>query len=62
MEQNFERVTLTEEAGERLDVFVSQWLPDVTRSRVQNLLADGLILVDGKRVKAGYKLKVGNTV
>lgn len=62
MEQNFERVTLTEEAGERLDVFVSQWLPDVTRSRVQNLLADGLILVDRKRVKAGYKLKVGNTV
>ncbi len=62
MEQNFERVTLSEEAGERLDVFVSQWLPDVTRSRVQNLLADGMILVDGKKVKAGYKLKADNKV
>ncbi len=62
MEQSFERVTLAAEAGERLDVFVSQWLPDITRSRVQNLLADGLILVDGKKVKAGFKLKAGNKV
>ena len=47
MEQKFEKVALEADAGERLDVYVSQWLPDVTRSRVQNLLAEGLILVDG---------------
>ena len=62
MEQKFEKVALEADAGERLDVYVSQWLPDVTRSRVQNLLAEGLILVDGKKVKAGYKLKNGNNV
>ena len=62
MDQSFERRLEAAEAGERLDVFVSQWLPDVTRSRVQNLLAEGLILVDGKTVKAGYKLKAGNVV
>ncbi len=62
MEQNFERRIDAAEAGERLDVFVSQWLPDVTRSRVQNLLGEGLILVDDKKVKAGYKLKAGSLV
>lgn len=62
MDQRFERKLETEQAGERLDVFVSQWIPDVTRSRVQTLLAEGMILVDGKVVKAGYKLKAGNLV
>lgn len=62
MEQSFERRIEAAEAGERLDVLVSRWLPDVTRSRVQNLLAEGLILVDEKQVKAGYKLKAGNRV
>lgn len=62
MEQSFERRVETAEAGARLDVFVSRWLSDVTRSRVQNLLADGLIQVDGKKVKAGFQLKVGNLV
>ena len=55
MDQSFERRLAADEAGERLDVFVSRWLPDVTRSRVQNLLSEGMILVDGKTVKAGYK-------
>ena len=62
MDQSFERRLTADEAGERLDVFVSRWLPDVTRSRVQNLLSEGMILVDGKTVKAGYKLKTGNLV
>ena len=62
MDQRFERKLETEQAGEWLDVFVSQWIPDVTRSRVQTLLAEGMILVDGKVVKAGYKLKAGNLV
>ena len=52
MDQRFERKLETEQAGERLDVFVSQWIPDVTRSRVQTLLAEGMILVDGGAVAA----------
>lgn len=62
MDQIYECVIDEENAGGRLDVYVSTWLPEVTRSRVQNLLSDGLILVDGKQVKAGYKLKNGNAV
>lgn len=62
MDQNFTHQIDAEEAGERLDVFISRWIPDITRSRVQNLLAEGLVLLDGQKVKAGYKLKAGNLV
>lgn len=62
MEQIFEQVVADEEAGERLDVWVSCLLPEVTRSRAQNLLAEGRIQVNGKTVKAGYKLRRGDAV
>jgi 23S rRNA pseudouridine1911/1915/1917 synthase len=49
-------------AGERLDVFIARRLPDLTRSRVQRLIADGAIKVDGERAKAGLRLKTGDRV
>lgn len=48
--------------GERLDVFVASARPDLTRSRVQKLLADGKLTVNGKTVKAGYKLAEGDVI
>ena len=39
----------------RLDVYLSEKIP-ATRSHVQKLIADGLITVDGKTVKANYKV------
>lgn len=62
MEQMFERIAEAAEKGERLDVFVSGWLLGVTRSRVQKLLTEGQILVNGGSVKAGYKLKAGDQI
>ena len=46
----------------RLDRFLTDELPDLTRSRIQKLLADGRILVDGRPEKASYKLRTGETV
>lgn len=46
-----------EDQGKRLDVFVSQNRPDLTRSHVQKLLEEGNLKVNGALVKAGYKLK-----
>ena len=34
--------------GERLDVFLEAMDPDLTRSRIQNLIRDGLVTVNGK--------------
>lgn len=51
-----------EDAGQRLDIWLSARLEDVTRSYVQKLVGDGLVLVDGSPVKSGLKLKSGMTV
>ncbi len=51
-----------EAAGERLDLFVCAQTEELTRSRVQKLLGEGLLTVNGKSEKAGYKLRAGDCV
>lgn len=46
----------------RLDVYVSERQPDLTRSRVQTLIEEGCLFVNEKIVKAGYKLREGDTI
>jgi 23S rRNA pseudouridine1911/1915/1917 synthase len=41
----------------RLDQYVASKLPELSRSRVQKLIEDGLVAVDEKPAKAGLKLK-----
>ncbi len=48
-------------AGERLDTFLTK-TTDFSRSYIKTLNDDGLILVNGKSVKAGYTLKNGDIV
>jgi 23S rRNA pseudouridine1911/1915/1917 synthase len=48
------------EAGERLDVFLTACLPDFSRSRIQGLIRDGFVKVNGvPAVKAGRDLEPG---
>jgi 23S rRNA pseudouridine1911/1915/1917 synthase len=49
-------VATTEVAGTRLDQFLVAQLDGVSRSRIQMLLDQGGILVDGKPAKASHKL------
>jgi 23S rRNA pseudouridine1911/1915/1917 synthase len=53
---------VAETEGERLDVFVTRRLPELTRSRVQRLIADGAITVAGQRAKASLRLDAGALV
>ncbi len=46
----------------RLDVFLTENVPVVTRSRVKNLLTDGLVSVNGKSSKCGYALREGDEI
>lgn len=43
--------------GKRLDVFLAEALCDLTRSRIQKLIAEGCITVNGGVVRANYKLR-----
>lgn len=49
------------DVGKRLDLFLSEEI-DESRSYVKNLTEQGLVLVNGKSVKAGYSVKKGDVV
>lgn len=49
-------------SGERLDVFLATRMEEVTRSRIQKLISDENIIVNGKPSKANTKLKAGDIV
>src|SRR4029453_3303637 len=44
----------------RLDLYLAAKLPDLTRSRIQKLIEQGLVTADGKPAKAGLRLKNGD--
>ena len=50
------------QSGERIDRFLSVDLEDLSRSYIQKLLKDGGITVNGKSVKANYKLNAGDKI
>ena len=49
-------------AGARLDLFLVQKLPKLSRSFIQKLIEDGHIKLNGKLTRAGIRLKEGDTV
>jgi 23S rRNA pseudouridine1911/1915/1917 synthase len=58
-----ETIRLTaDEVGERLDKYVSQEMPALSRSRVQQLIVEGLVTVNGIPVKASYRLQQGDEI
>jgi 23S rRNA pseudouridine1911/1915/1917 synthase len=62
-EPQLRRLTVPEEAnGQRLDLFLVQQLSEVSRSRVQLLLQQGSVLIDGKLAKASRKLHSGENI
>ncbi len=53
---------LSDTAGKRLDLFLHGHYPDWSRSRIQKLIREGQVLVNGQAVKTGEKLKAGDCV
>lgn len=55
-------VYTVEASGVRLDVFLTQKQPELSRSHVQKLVAEGNALVNATVRKANYKLRAGERV
>ncbi len=53
---------LTAAAGQRLDQFVSAALPEFSRSRIQEWIKAGRVLVDGVARKASHELRGGEQI
>ncbi len=52
-----EIITKEQDRKKRLDMFLAENFSDMTRNHIQNMIQNGLVLVDGKKVKSGYSLK-----
>ncbi|MGA2370609.1 MAG: RluA family pseudouridine synthase [Candidatus Korobacteraceae bacterium] len=51
-----------EAAGQRLDQFLAEQIPDVSRARVQQMLREGKALVNGAIAKSSLKLRGGEPI
>lgn len=50
------------DAGKRIDVFLSEKIKDMSRSRIQKLIEDNKIKVNLKEIKSNYKIKNGDEI
>ncbi|MBI2980522.1 MAG: RluA family pseudouridine synthase [Chloroflexi bacterium] len=53
---------VVDKPGARLDKYVSERLPEISRTQVQKLIADGNITVNDAIARAGLKLNVGDRI
>ncbi len=52
----------TDEAGQRLDRYLASVLSDMSRTKVQQLIAEEAVLVNGYPSKSGYALRTGDEI
>ena len=50
------------EADQRLDLFLRQCCPELSRSRIQTLVKDGDVRVNGAAVRSAYLVQVGDRI
>jgi 23S rRNA pseudouridine1911/1915/1917 synthase len=56
------QITVSDHAGERLDVFLSEKLSELSRSRIQALIKSGHIQLNGKTVRAKASVTEGDEI
>jgi 23S rRNA pseudouridine1911/1915/1917 synthase len=50
------------DAGRRLDLFLAQNIPELSRTRIQELIREGHVRVDGRIAKVSHRVAAGETV
>lgn len=51
-----------EQEGLRIDRYLSEQMPELSRSYIQKVIKDGGVLLAGRPVKANYKVSIGDVV
>ena len=55
-------VVSNEQGGQRLDLFLSRKIPDLSRSHFKKLINDDLVLVNGSPAKPSYDTRAGDLI
>ncbi len=55
-------IKVEEGSSQRIDKFLNDKLPELSRSRIQQLIAEGFVKLEGKMVKPSTKVKAGMTI
>lgn len=61
-EKTQDYLVLADEEGQRLDVYLADKSPVLTRSQVKKFIEEGRIAVNEKLTKAGYKVRTGDAI
>lgn len=56
------RFEVEEPGGLRIDRYLSEQLPEISRSYLQKVIRDGGVLVSGRPIKANYKVNIGDVI
>ena len=51
-----------EQVSKRIDAYMAEKYEDISRVAIQRLIETGKILVNGKKVKASYKVQVNDKI
>jgi 23S rRNA pseudouridine1911/1915/1917 synthase len=62
MEEKRQFLVIDEEEGDRLDVYLSSQLGDMSRSYIQKIIKDKKVTVNGKIEKAKYTVKEDDVI
>ena len=50
------------DAGRRLDLFLAEHVPELSRTRIQELIREGHVRVDGHIAKVSHRIAAGETI
>lgn len=62
MNENNEMIIISDSEKERIDIYISSHIEDLSRNSVQKLIAEGNVTVNNKSVKSNYKLKKSDKI
>ncbi|MDO8442805.1 MAG: RluA family pseudouridine synthase [bacterium] len=62
MSESYNFIAASHESGLRLDIFLARKELTLSRSQIKRAADEGLVLVNGLKAKAGYKLRNGDIV
>ncbi len=62
MDRHYHILVSEEASGKRIDIFLTNSIPDLTRSQIKKLIKEGLVIVQGKVVRPSYLVKTGEKI